>query len=68
MDDKMTTKRVFGVQPDRTYKMIKNVIRHNKIKTHEIEESKKVEDIRKNNAHLLDKLLEISKGKNCKVS
>ena len=48
--------------------MIKNVIRHNKIKTHEIEENKKVEDIRKNNAHLLDKLLEISKGKHCKVS
>jgi hypothetical protein len=47
--------------------MIKNVIRHNKIKTHEIEENKKVEDIRKNNAHLLDKLLEISKGKQCKV-
>ena len=67
MDDQMMTKRVFGVQPDRNYKMIKNVIRHNKIKTHEIEENKKVEDIRKNNAHLLDKLLEISKGKNCKV-
>jgi len=67
MRDALNMKRVRGVQADASYKQIKSVIMNNKMKTHEMEENRKIEEIRKNNAHLLDKLLYISKGKKCLV-
>lgn len=47
---------------------MKNVIMHNKVKNHEFVEGKKILEIKRNNQHLLDKLLEISKGKTCTVA
>ena len=67
MRDALNMKRVRGVQADASYKEIKAVMMHNKVKTHELEENRRIEEIRKNNSHLLDKLLYISKGKNCLV-
>ena len=41
---------------------------NNKIKTHEYQESKRIVEIKRNNQHLLDKLMDISKGKSSSVN
>ena len=38
-----------GVQADPYYKVLKSTVMHNKIRTHEYEESKKIVEIKKNN-------------------
>lgn len=38
---------------------------NNRIKTHEYQEKKRIVDIKRNNQHLLDRLMDISKSKNC---
>ena len=46
MRDALNMKRVRGVQADVNYTQIKSVIMNNKMKTHEMEENKKIEKVR----------------------
>lgn len=47
---------------------MKYLMMNNKLKTHEHNENMKIFEIKRNNQHLLDKLLHISKAKNCPVN
>ena len=68
MNMQLQYNREKGIQADSNYKMMKSVIMNNKMRTHEYQESKRVVEIKKNNQHLLDKLLDISKGKQSTVN
>jgi hypothetical protein len=69
--------KIYGTKQDNKYEELKSNIFYNKIKTHEYQENsksifffvtlwvEKIIEIKRNNKHLLDKLLIISKGKNC---
>ncbi len=49
MNIQLQEKRFKGVQPDPNYKLMKNVIMNNKIRTHEYQESKRIVEIKRNN-------------------
>jgi len=38
MQDALNSKRMYGMQPDPEYRHIKNVVKTNKLKTHEFQE------------------------------
>jgi hypothetical protein len=73
--------KLFGIKGNEKYEELKSNMLHNKIKTHEYQENskliriilthfvtEKITEIKRNNQHLLDKLLVISKGKQCTVN
>ena len=68
--------KLYGIKGNEKYEELKSNMLHNKIKTHEYQENsklirnlltnfvtEKIIEIKRNNQHLLDKLLVISKGK-----
>ena len=76
MREDIERKKIQGVRGNPKYEQLKNNMMHNKIKTHEYQENskfsleiylvlwiEKIIEIKRNNQHLLDKLLMISKGK-----
>ena len=63
MQEELELKRLIGVRADPTYLTMRQMIMNNRMKTHEFSENKRIVEIKRNNQHLLDKLLLISKGK-----
>jgi len=80
MREELEQKRYMGIRGNPGYERLKNTMMHNKIRTHEYNENSKFQflnfliavekiiEIKRNNQHLLNKLLFISKGKNCPVN
>lgn len=63
LKDQVNNSKIKGIPSDQLVVDLKKKILSSKIRSHEYHESKKIVDIKKNNQFLLDKLLDISKGK-----
>lgn len=63
-------KKKQGIDPvtDGKYEQIKTQMLNNKIKTHEFQETEKIIEIKRNNKILLDRLMDISKGRGVSFS
>lgn len=63
LKQQLEVSKVKGVQADPEYKHLRSTVAHNKLKSHEEREKMRIVEIKKSNQVLLDRLLEISKGK-----